>query len=90
MIIRKGIEYFCRTPLSAADNKLAMIMFSFADEVPGYDADEVSDESDIDSADNFYSSCEDSDGDAPPTEPPACPPVTYFYILKYTCITTYF
>ena len=89
MFIRKGIAYFCHTPPSAPDNKLAMIMFSLADEVPGYDADEVSDESDIDSADNFYSSCDDSDGDTPPREPPACPPVTYFNIRKYICFTTY-
>ena len=57
------------------DKKYLLILFFFADEIPGYDADEVSDASDTDSADNFYSSGEDSDVGAPPSEPPPRPPV---------------
>ena len=74
------------------DNKHSLILLDFADEIPGYDIDEASDESDTDSADNFYSSAEDSDGVAPPSEPPARPPVQYLVIMIELCSSgaTYF
>ena len=70
------------------NNKHSLILLVFADEIPGYDIDEASDESD-NSADNFYSSGEDSDDVAPPSEPPPRPPVQCFVIIikLFSCAT---
>ena len=76
---------FLLSPQCGMDNNQSLILLDLTDEIPGYDIDEASDESDIDSADNFYSSAEDSDCVAPPSEPPPRPPVRCFVIIITLC-----
>ncbi|KAK2177759.1 hypothetical protein NP493_581g01041 [Ridgeia piscesae] len=67
----KGEMALARVAMKKAKQITADVLGT--DEIPGYDIDEASDESD-NSADNFYSSGEDSDDVAPPSEPPPRPP----------------
>ncbi|KAI0243005.1 hypothetical protein LSAT2_009211 [Lamellibrachia satsuma] len=72
MAEEKGEMALAKVALKKAKQITADVLGT--DEIPGYDADEVSDASDTDSADNFYSSGEESDVGAPPSEPPPRPP----------------